>query len=88
MKGAGSANLSGTSTTTIFNGGYSPGDSPAEVLISGDVSFGSTNTLFLELAGTTLDTSSLLSNVAISVVAGSLGDFDLDGDVDGADFLL
>lgn len=53
---SGGANLSGASTTTTFNGGYSPGDSPAEVSISGDVTFGSTNTLFLELAGTTLGT--------------------------------
>ena len=47
----GAANFSGTSTTVTFNGGYSPGDSPAFVTHEGDLVFGAENLLVMELAG-------------------------------------
>jgi hypothetical protein len=37
-----------------FNGGYSPGDSPAVIEINGDVTFGGSSMLHVELAGTGL----------------------------------
>lgn len=39
-----------------FDGGYSPGNSPASVTVQGDMTLGSTNDLTMELAGTTLGT--------------------------------
>ncbi len=53
---SGGANFSGTSNLITFNGTYSPGDSPSDVQITGDVSLGTAATLILELAGTTLGT--------------------------------
>ena len=48
----GGAGFSGTQNLVTFNGGYSPGDSPAAVSFGGSVAFGSGNTLTMELAGT------------------------------------
>ena len=48
----GGAGFSGTQNLVTFNGGYSPGDSPAQINFGGNVSFGSANTLTMELAGT------------------------------------
>ena len=48
VSGAGGVFGSGTAT---FAGGYSPGDSPADVTIENDVAFAATNTLTLELGG-------------------------------------
>jgi hypothetical protein len=39
--------------TITFNGGMSPGASPAEVTFEGDAVFGLANTLFIEVGGTT-----------------------------------
>lgn len=39
------------SGTAVFNGGYSPGDSPAIVPVENSIAFGSTNTLSIELGG-------------------------------------
>jgi hypothetical protein len=39
--------------TMTFNGGISPGASPAAVTIESDVVFGNTNTLFIEIGGAT-----------------------------------
>ena len=49
---SGGGNFPGVGAVT-FNGGYAPGDSPASVELGGDVNFGSGNTLFVELGGTT-----------------------------------
>ncbi len=40
--------------TANFNGGMAPGASPAEVQFEGDVALAASNTLFIEIAGTTL----------------------------------
>jgi hypothetical protein len=40
--------------TANFNGGMAPGASPAEVAFEGSVALADTNTLFIEIAGTTL----------------------------------
>jgi hypothetical protein len=37
--------------TSVFNGGFSPGNSPGLVTIAGDAIFGNTNTLQIEIAG-------------------------------------
>lgn len=37
--------------TFVFNGGYSPGNSPGSVAINGDVVFGANNTALFEIAG-------------------------------------
>ena len=42
--------------TKIFEGGYSPGNSPAAVSLDGPVQFAATNTLKIELGGTTVGT--------------------------------
>jgi len=49
---SGGANFPGAGLV-IFNGGYDPGDSPAEVTFNGDLNFGPANTLTMELGGTT-----------------------------------
>jgi len=49
----GAASFSGTQNLVTFNGGYEPGDSPAQINFGGNVSFGSGNTLTMELGGTT-----------------------------------
>jgi T5SS/PEP-CTERM-associated repeat protein len=48
----GSGGFFGAGTMT-FNGGISPGASPAAVTIESDVAFGNTNTLFIEIGGAT-----------------------------------
>lgn len=50
---SGSPTFSGTNNLIQFNGGLAPGDSPGELNIEGTVELGATNTLFIELAGTT-----------------------------------
>lgn len=47
---SGAADIFGSGTPT-FNGGYSPGDSPAAVTIENDLTFGAANILSIELAG-------------------------------------
>ena len=47
----GAASFSGTSNLISFNGGYSPGDSPAVVTFGGSLGFGSGNTVTMELGG-------------------------------------
>lgn len=47
---SGAGNFTG-SGLAVFNGGYSPGDSPALVTVAGDLTFGSTNDLFMEIGG-------------------------------------
>jgi hypothetical protein len=49
----GGASFSGTQNLVTFNGGYEPGDSPAQINFGGAVTFGSGNTLTMELGGTT-----------------------------------
>ena len=146
---SGGGNFPGAGGVT-FNGGYAPGDSPAQVSLSGDLTLGDTNTLYIELGGTTAGTeydrvevdgfaalegeldvtlidgftpsvgdnfgfvmasdgfnasfSSLNlpdlsaqslgwqlnpggTTLFLEVVAALAGDFDSDGDIDGADFL-
>src|SRR5207245_1677984 len=41
------------SGTAIFNGGYSPGDSPAAINFQGGVTLGAANTLTIDVGGTT-----------------------------------
>jgi len=48
---SGGANFTGAGTTTTFNGGHSPGDSPAVVSVDGSLVYGSANTLTIELGG-------------------------------------
>ena len=48
----------------FFEGGYSPGNSPAAVSLDGPVTFGDTNTLKIELGGTTIGTQFDQVNVA------------------------
>ncbi len=48
--------LFGGAGVVRFNGGYSPGNSPASVTIQGDMNLGSSNDLTMELGGTTLGT--------------------------------
>jgi hypothetical protein len=47
---SGGGNFPGQGLVT-FNGGYAPGDSPAQVSLGGDITLGDTNTLFIELGG-------------------------------------
>ena len=146
---SGGGNFPGAGGVT-FNGGYAPGDSPAQVSLGGDLTLGDNNTLYIEIGGTiagseydrvevdgfaalegTLDVtlingfspapgdnfgflmasggfdasfSSLNlpdlsahglgwrlnpggATLFLEVVAALDGDFDADGDIDGADFL-
>ena len=50
---SGGGEFSGTSNRVTFNGGYAPGDSPAEIAFGGEVVFGGENSLLIELGGTT-----------------------------------
>ena len=43
----------GTYSNVTYNGGFSPGHSPAEVALRGTANLGASNTLFIELAGLT-----------------------------------
>jgi T5SS/PEP-CTERM-associated repeat protein len=49
---SGAAQFFGSGTAT-FNGGYNPGDSPANVSFEGNVALADTNTLFIEIGGAT-----------------------------------
>jgi len=49
---SGGGNFPGAGGVT-FNGGYAPGDSPAQVSLGGDLTLSDTNTLYIELGGTT-----------------------------------
>ncbi|HUT35189.1 MAG TPA: PEP-CTERM sorting domain-containing protein [Planctomycetota bacterium] len=55
--------------TTVFNGGYGPGDSPAITTFQGSVVLGATNQLIMELAGlaagTGYDQVNILGNVTL-----------------------
>jgi hypothetical protein len=75
VTGAGDFTGGGTSE---FNGGFSPGNSPAQVDVAGDVVFGSGNTLLMELAGLTPGTQYDVLDIQ--------GDAYLDGILD-IDFL-
>ena len=61
VRGAGS--FTGTGTT-YFEGGYSPGNSPALITHQGSVVFGTFNTVFMEVGGTTRGTQYDAMNVA------------------------
>jgi len=49
--------LLGGGGTFLFNGGYSPGNSPGSVTVDGNVVFGGGNDALFEIAGTTLGTA-------------------------------
>jgi len=78
---SGSGSFPGAGSVT-FNGGFSPGDSPAAVPFGGDVTFGPNNALEIELAGTTpgaeydqllvADTASLDGILNVSLLGGFL----------------
>ncbi len=53
-----------------FDGGYSPGNSPASVTLQGDMTLGGSNDLTMELAGTTLGTGYDHLNVLGTVALG------------------
>ncbi|MEX2207474.1 MAG: dockerin type I domain-containing protein [Myxococcota bacterium] len=48
---SGAAGFSGTQNLVVFNGGYQPGDSAAQIGFGGDLAFGSLGVLALELGG-------------------------------------
>jgi hypothetical protein len=50
---SGAATFSGTQNLVVFNGGYQPGDSPAQIGFGGDLRFGPLGVLTLELGGVT-----------------------------------
>lgn len=80
VSGAGDIFGSGTSA---FNGGYSPGDSPAIVDIEHDIVFGTTNTFTIELAGLLAGEFDSLQIGGDATLAGELnvellGGFELD----------
>ncbi|QDT00692.1 hypothetical protein [Adhaeretor mobilis] len=71
------------SGTPLFNGGYSPGDSPAVVEIEHDIIFGAANTLTIELAGLLEGEYDALQIGGDATLAGELdveliGGFELD----------
>jgi hypothetical protein len=76
VDGAGSITGSGTS---VFNGGFSPGNSPALVNVAGDVVFGSSNTLLIELAGLTPGSQYDVLDVAGEAFLGGILDIDFLG---------
>ncbi len=69
---SGAGTFSGTSNLITFNGGYSPGDSPAAISFGGDVSLTSGNTLLMEIfgnvAGSGYDQLTVAGNLAIGGV--------------------
>ena len=69
---SGAGTFSGTSNLITFNGGYSPGDSPAVINFGGDVSLSSANTLLMEIfgnvAGSGYDQLTVAGNLAVSGV--------------------
>ncbi len=68
VSGAGA--FSGTTNQVTFNGGYSPGDSPAAIDFGGDLAFGAANVLEIELGGTAPGTQHDRLNVAGSLATG------------------
>ena len=65
--------------TANFNGGMAPGASPAEIAFEGNVTFADTNTLFIEIGGTTLGSQyDSLTIAGIAAVDGILN-VSLDG---------
>jgi hypothetical protein len=56
--------------TANFNGGYTPGDSPALVAFEGSASFGASNTLFMEIDGLTPGTEFDVLDIAGTMTAG------------------
>ncbi len=69
---SGAGTFSGTSNLVTFNGGYSPGDSPAAINFGGDVSLSSGNTLLMEIfgsvAGSGYDQLTVAGNLAMNGV--------------------
>ena len=75
---SGGANFSGNGgLTVLFEGGYSPGDSAADVGLDGNLVFGDNNTLFVELGGLTPGTDSDRLVVTDSVTLGGVLDVSL-----------
>ncbi len=50
---SGAGVFSGTTNLVTFNGGYSPGDSPAALAFGGDIAFGAGSDLTMEMLGVT-----------------------------------
>lgn len=67
---SGAGTFSGTTNQVTFNGGYSPGDSPAAIAFGGDVAFGAGNVLALEIGGTAPGTQHDQVNVAGTLATG------------------
>ena len=65
--------------TANFNGGMAPGASPAEVTFEGSVSLADTNTLFIEIGGTTLGDDYDSLSIAGSAELDGLLSVSLDG---------
>ncbi len=65
------------SGTADFQGGFSPGDSPAQILIEGSVSFAAGNTLFIEIGGLTPGTGFDALDVVGNLTAGGTLDISL-----------
>jgi hypothetical protein len=72
VRGAGS--FTGTGTV-YFEGGYSPGNSPAAVTLGADVIFGDANTLTLELGGL------VAGSEYDQLILGAAGSLALDGEL-------
>jgi fibronectin-binding autotransporter adhesin len=85
---SGALALDGTLEVSLIND-FTPSAGASFNLFDGTIS-GVFDTLDLEPLGTGLswNTSQLYTTGVLSVVAGQPGDFDLDGDVDGRDFLI
>jgi hypothetical protein len=67
---SGAGTFSGTTNLVTFNGGYSPGDSPAAIDFGGDLAFGAANLLEIELGGTAPGTQHDQLNVAGALATG------------------
>jgi fibronectin-binding autotransporter adhesin len=85
---SGALALDGTLEVSLING-FTPSAGASFDLFDGTIS-GVFDTLDLEPlgAGFIWNTSQLYTTGVLSVAAGQPGDFDLDGDVDGRDFLI
>jgi hypothetical protein len=67
---SGAGTFSGTTNQVTFNGGYSPGDSPAAIDFGGDLVFGAANLLEIEIGGTAPGTQHDRLNVAGALATG------------------
>jgi hypothetical protein len=67
---SGAGTFSGTTNQVTFNGGYSPGDSPAAIGFGGNVGLGAANVLAMEIAGTAPGTQHDQLNVAGALAMG------------------